>query len=211
MGFKKSTACLASTLNQSTKSLKVLDVGCGERIYEHIFPGSEYIGIDVEVSGRSPEYKKPDKYFNGFDIPFPDKTFDVILCTEVIEHCSSPEKLVKEIYRVLKPNGELLLTVPFIWGEHEAPYDFRRYTSWGVQRLLKDTGFKIRLFQKDQCGFAGLFKLSASEVTNNINNNKSIRRFAAIAILKLMYLFIERILRVKADRIYITNQIIAEK
>jgi SAM-dependent methyltransferase len=116
---------------------KLLDVGCGSRPYEKLFPGSEYTGIDVEGGGHKPEDKMPDKYFDGLNIPYDGGSFDKAICTEVLEHSPEPEKLINEIARVLKTNGAFYLTVPFVWYEHEVPYDFQRFTSFGLKKLLE--------------------------------------------------------------------------
>ena len=78
----------------------ILDVGCGSRIYEHIFSKSNYLGIDVEISGRTSKQKLADQYYDGVNIPYESAVFDLIICTEVLEHCEDTEKLINEIYRV---------------------------------------------------------------------------------------------------------------
>ena len=143
MGFKKSTAKILSDNTSFVNSGRILDVGCGERIYEHIFPEAEYIGIDIEVSGRDLNQKLPNIYFDGINIPFEDGYFDFVVCTEVFEHCENPKRLINEMYRVLKSDGRALITTPFLWGEHEVPYDFRRYTSFGLKKNILQANFKI--------------------------------------------------------------------
>ena len=212
MGYKNSTAKLLLSQKNFLKNGKLLDVGCGEKIYKSIFKNNEYIGIDVKVSGRKKNAKLPDIYFDGENIPFEDNYFDFIMCTEVLEHCTKPSKLISEIYRVLKPQGRALITVPFIWGEHEIPYDFRRYTSFGLEKEVKDIGFKIIKFQKDYEGFDSLIKVSLSEVRNYVGDEKfNLRLNLARLILFISYKFLEYFLRVKAKRIYLTNQIIVSK
>ena len=66
---------------------------------------------------------------------------DCAICAEVLEHCSEPEKVIKEIYRVLKPSGVLFFTVPFIWPLHEVHYDEYRYTPFSIERHLLNSGF----------------------------------------------------------------------
>ena len=212
MGLKKSTAKLLLSQKSFLKDGKILDVGCGKKIYRNIFPENEYLGIDVKVSGRKNEEKYADMYFDGENIPFEDNYFDFIICTEVLEHCTNPSKLISEIYRVLKAKGRALITVPFIWGEHEIPYDFRRYTSYGFKKDIKKVGFKIIKFQKDYKGFDSLIKVSLSEVKNQTGNSKlNIRLKLSRIILLASYKFIEYFLRIEAKRIYLTNQIIVSK
>ena len=212
MGFKKSTANLLLSQKSFIKDGRILDVGCGKKIYRNIFINNEYIGIDVKVSGRKKEEKFADLFFDGENIPFEDNYFDFIICTEVLEHCTKSSKLVSEIFRVLKTKGRALITVPFIWGEHEIPYDFRRFTSYGLKQEVKNAGFKIIKFQKDYEGFDSLIKVSLSEVKNYIGNEKfNIRLKLARIILLASYKFLEYCLRIKAKRIYLTNQILVSK
>ena len=69
---------------------------------------------------------------------FKDKQFDLVLMLEVLEHVEKPFDVSSEILRVLQPEGNLLLSVPFTFGIHEAPYDFWRFTKYGLMKLLMD-------------------------------------------------------------------------
>jgi len=87
---------------------------------------------------------------NGLDVvslatplPFQDETFDTILCTSVLEHVDEAESAVREIVRALKPNGRLLITVPFLYPTHEAPYDFWRVTHLGLKSVLERHGLSV--------------------------------------------------------------------
>jgi len=75
------------------------------------------------------------------DLPFEDSSFEAVLCTQVLEHLERPGKAVKELYRVLKPGGKLFLTAPMAHKEHQVPYDFYRYTSFGLKSICKNAGF----------------------------------------------------------------------
>lgn len=66
-----------------------------------------------------------------------DATFEVVLCTEVLEHLPEPQKAIDEMFRVLKPGGELLLTTRFLFPIHDAPHDYFRYTKYGLRYLLR--------------------------------------------------------------------------
>jgi SAM-dependent methyltransferase len=73
-----------------------------------------------------------------------------VLCNQVLEHVFNPDFFLREIGRVLKPGGKLLLTVPFLWDEHEQPYDYARYSSFGLAALLRRNGFCV--IQQDKLG-----------------------------------------------------------
>jgi SAM-dependent methyltransferase len=145
---------------------EVLDVGCGLRPYEEFFAHCTYVGLDVEESGRTADEKNADIYFNGLDIPGEDNRYDGTICNEVLEHCVDPVKLLSEMHRVLKPGGKLMVTVPFIWGIHEAPYDFRRYSHYGLVRELESVGFVVVEQERLTPGFDAIELLVASEINN---------------------------------------------
>ena len=123
---------------------KMMDFGCGTKPYQSLFTqAAEYIGVDYAGEGHSHENEQIDVYYDGKTIPFPDNTFDSILASEVLEHVFNLEDILKELCRVLKPGGKILITIPFAWKENEIPVDFGRYTSFGFKNLLERNGFSI--------------------------------------------------------------------
>ncbi|MEQ8975410.1 MAG: methyltransferase domain-containing protein [Coleofasciculus sp. C1-SOL-03] len=64
--------------------------------------------------------------------------FDYVVVSEVLEHIHSPHLAINQIYRILKVNGKLILTVPFIFPIHERPVDYYRYTKYGLEFLLRE-------------------------------------------------------------------------
>ncbi len=126
---------------------KLLDVGCGIMPYRELILNANknvisYIGLDFENS-LDAEYAlgKPDLFWNGDVIPMEDNAVETIIATEFFEHCPQPEKIMKEMLRVLKPGGLLFITVPFIWNLHLVPYDEYRYTPFSLKRHLQNAGF----------------------------------------------------------------------
>jgi len=124
----------------------ILDLGCGIMPYkEYILQNTNcknYIGVDFE-SSLNQEYSlaKPDLFWDGIRIRMPDNSIDVILCTELWEHCQNAGDVLIEAFRVLRPGGKILLTVPFLWNLHLVPYDEFRYTPFSLRRLLEQAGF----------------------------------------------------------------------
>ncbi len=116
----------------------LLDVGCGEMPFRFaLSPQVKYTGIDVEAAisfGMAGDGSI--HIFDGRIIPFPNDRFDHILCTEVLEHAEEPGMLMAEMHRVLKPGGSMILTVPFSARVHHAPYDFHRFTAYGLTKML---------------------------------------------------------------------------
>lgn len=123
---------------------KTLDVGTGSKPYINLFPNvTEYIGMDIEQSGHTHQKEYIDVFYDGKHFPFDANTFDSLVFFEVLEHVFTPDAFISEIKRVVKPGGKCLVTIPFIWGEHEQPYDFARYSSFGLNHLFKEHGFKV--------------------------------------------------------------------
>jgi SAM-dependent methyltransferase len=80
-------------------------------------------------------------------LPLPDAAFDTVILSDVLEHVPEPRHLWREIARVLRPGGHLLLNVPFLYGLHELPHDYGRYTRFGLARMAEDAGFELLLLQ----------------------------------------------------------------
>lgn len=124
----------------------LIDIGCGKMPYKkYILENSDvdnYFGLDIENAIEYDVNIKPDFRWNGISMPFNDNSFDSAFGTEVLEHCPEPNIVLKEINRVLKPNGILFLTVPFLWNLHETPNDEYRYTPFSLERHLRESGFK---------------------------------------------------------------------
>jgi SAM-dependent methyltransferase len=116
---------------------KLLDAGCGHKPYARLVPCREYIGM--EVKPKNPE----DVPGSVLGIPFPDATFDSALCLEVLEHIPAPAKGAAELFRVLKPGGHVYVTVPQMWYNHYEPYDYQRFTNFGLKLLLEQAGFEV--------------------------------------------------------------------
>lgn len=140
---------------------RLLDLGCGSKPYQNLFSNvNEYIGMDIEVSGNDKNNRKYiDVYYDGKTIPFESNSFDSVLSSEVFEHIFNLDEILKEIHRVLKPGGNALFTLPFVWEEHEKPFDFARYSKFGIQHLLVNAGFKIIAYKKSTNDFETIFQV----------------------------------------------------
>lgn len=121
----------------------VIDIGCGQKPYKDIIENhaSRYFGLEYEKTLHG--FKNVDVVGNAMVLPFKDLSADFIVSLQVMEHVPEPGQYLEGILRVLKPGGHLLLMTPFMWGEHEAPYDFYRYTRFGLEYLAKKAGFEI--------------------------------------------------------------------
>jgi SAM-dependent methyltransferase len=140
---------------------EVLDVGCGRKPYRTLIPATHYVGLDLD-SPVTRALGVADAYYDGGRFPFPDANFDGVLCSEVLEHVFTPKEFLGEIARVLRPGGRLLLTVPFVWDEHEQPHDFARYTSFGLRAVLERAGFTVDEQRKSGADARALAQLAAA-------------------------------------------------
>jgi SAM-dependent methyltransferase len=140
---------------------KVLDVGCGRKPYQDLFKTSSYVGMDIEQSGHSHKDERIDVFYDGKTFPFNKESFDNVITNQVFEHVFNPEQFLREINRVLRPNGYLLLTVPFVWDEHEQPYDFARYSSFGITDILQKHGFEVVSLTKSVNNFCAVAQLTS--------------------------------------------------
>lgn len=120
----------------------VLDAGAGECVYKKYFQHCDYKSVDSGVGEANWNYNNLDFIAPLDQLPMKDASFDAVLCTEVLEHLEWPRESVREMFRVLKRGGSLFLTVPMAHDQHQVPYDFFRYTSYGLRSICMDAGFK---------------------------------------------------------------------
>jgi SAM-dependent methyltransferase len=137
---------------------KMLDVGCGSKPYRALFAVDDYVGLEIDTP-QTRARGIADVWYDGKKFPFGDESFDSVLCNQVLEHIFTPDEFLREIHRVLKPGGHLLLTVPFVWDEHEQPYDYARYSSFGLRALLEKNNFVVREHEKILNDASVLFQL----------------------------------------------------
>lgn len=160
----------------------ILDVGCGSKPYEKLFKKSNgYIGLDMAATGHKHQTSKVDVYYDGVNFPFPDNHFDSLVCFEVLELVFDPDTFLNEVNRVLKPGGSALFTVPFMWDESEPPYDYARYTSFGLKHLFEKHNFVVTKSKKY------VNDLRLLSLLTNVYIYKVIRRFIPV---KLSYILI---------------------
>jgi SAM-dependent methyltransferase len=120
----------------------VLDAGAGRAPYRELFAHARYETADfLAVKGK--KYAEPDYVCDLARIPVADARFDHVLLTQVLEHIPEPPVVLRELHRVLQPGGTLWLTAPLFYAEHEKPYDFFRYTRFGMRHLLEGAGFEV--------------------------------------------------------------------
>ena len=137
----------------------LLDVGCGSKPYRELFDTADYVGLDID-SPVTRTRGVADVLYDGRSFPFEDGRFQSVLCNQVLEHVFEPDVFVGEIRRVLRPGGMLLLTVPFVWDEHEQPWDYARYSTFGLKALLERHGLRVLEQRKLLADASILFQLA---------------------------------------------------
>ncbi|MFW5891677.1 MAG: class I SAM-dependent methyltransferase [bacterium] len=119
----------------------VYDLGCGSKPYQCLIEkySDQYIGVDW---GNTTHEKVMDVNADlNEKLPIDNHVADAVISFQVMEHLNNPEKFLEEAYRILKKDGIIFLTVPFQHQVHEMPYDYYRYTEFGLKYLFEKTGF----------------------------------------------------------------------
>jgi SAM-dependent methyltransferase len=147
-----------------------LDLGCGNKPYESLYKPltNDQIGCDVIQSDKN----RVDVICLATDLKFDNNSFDSILCTQVLEHVYDHHTMIKEIYRVLKPGGHIMLTVPFAWEKHEEPYDFFRFTPHALKELFEEAGLVIDYIKPNGGKWAAIYQLRTNMLYHSFSKKK---------------------------------------
>jgi len=121
---------LEKFLEKYSTDVRVLDIGSGGSAYGKYFPNR--ISIDIDP------LRNPDIVGDAHKLPFKDGEFEIILCTEVLEHLTDPRLAISEMRRVLAKDGTLILTTRFVYPIHDSPGDYWRFTRYGLEKLFSD-------------------------------------------------------------------------
>lgn len=115
---------------------RVLDVGCGYKPYAPLFaPYAEtYVGVD------SGDQAAPDLVGTAEELPVEDASFDVVVCSQVLEHVDDPARVVRELHRATAPGGRVLASTHGVHVYHPSPQDLWRWTHTGLERLFSENG-----------------------------------------------------------------------
>lgn len=134
---------LATTAAALPAQTRVLDAGAGEGRFRPLFAHTRYTGVDLAVGDSTWDYSGLAAINALERLCFADHQFDVVVCTQVLEHVAEPAAVLAEIARVLVPGGRLILVAPQSWHEHQVPHDYFRYTSYGLRHLLGKAGLRV--------------------------------------------------------------------
>jgi SAM-dependent methyltransferase len=192
---------------------KTLDVGCGQKPYASLFPSSEYIGLEIDTP-ENRSHKLADVFYDGSVFPFADAEFDSVVINEVFEHVFDPDAFLSEVRRVIKPGGALLMTVPFVWDEHEPPRDFARYSSFGISAILRKHGFRVETLRKSVNDIRVVFQLITGYIYKKTVTRRSLVNILLTLLLIAPFNLLGELLGIilpRNDDLYLDNVVLARK
>lgn len=180
---------------QNSKFLKgtIADLGCGTMPYRDILTQycENYIGVDWAESQH--EFHADICADLNSELPMKSNQYDSVISFSVLEHLYNPQSFLTEAFRVLKPGGNLVMQVPFMWWVHEAPHDYFRFTSYGLHYLLEKAGFK-HITIKAQTGFFLTIVLKLNYQSARIIKGPKI---------------LQKLLKMVVSPIWVANQVLA--
>lgn len=156
----------------------IVDFGCGQKPYqEFVTKPNKYIGIDIDKSNHI-----ADIFCSVYNVPLESQYADYAFSFQVIEHLEEPNLMLNEMFRILKPGATLFITFPMSWELHEVPFDYFRFTEFGMRRMLEKIGFQEIIFNKQ-----GSFYSNLGLRLIKLINRKFLRIFVPI----LNYIFLK--------------------
>ncbi len=176
-------------LQEVPKGKKLLDVGCGTQRYKKYCEHLEYYSQDFgeynpggdgeALQINDWEYGKIDYIGNCWDISEKNETYDVILCTEVIEHIPFPNETIQECSRLLKKDGRFILTAPFASMPHMTPYYYYSgfYKNWFYEHGKLNNLEVIEIVEN---GNMYEYSISTMYTSSNMIKNKLIKNLFKI-------------------------------
>jgi len=158
---------------------RVLDVGCGAKPYQPLFApfAASYVGVDPVENPRAELRGSVEA------LPVDDRSFDIVLCNQVLEHCDDPAQAVRELSRVTSPGGRVLASTHGVMPYHPSPTDYWRWTHAGLEKLFADNGTWASVSVTPASGttacLAMIISLNVSLALRRIRLGASARPFVA--------------------------------
>jgi len=169
--------------------VRILDVGCGVKPYYPFFAhvARSYVGVDV-VENPAAELLGPVEA-----LPVEDGSFDVVLCTQVLEHADDPAQAVRELRRVTAPGGRVLASTHGVQVYHPSPTDYWRWTHTGLERLFARNGEWVQVAVMPVGGAATCIGAMSAVYASAVDKEISAIAFGD--------LFLEDVRRYREDRL----------
>lgn len=192
----------------------ILDVGCGTKPYRKLFNVEKYIGLEYDTPTNREHNKDADCFYDGENFPFENSSFDGVVSFQVLEHVRDHQGFMKEINRILKDGGLFLFSAPLVWDEHEQPYDYFRFTSFGIMSLAEKHGFEIVKNIKSVNDISIIFQLINDYIfKKTIGKGKRLNKIIVNLLttpFNIMGLVLAEILP-KNDDLYLDNVVLMKK
>lgn len=176
---------------------KLADLGCGNvplfEAYKNLI--TENVCADWPNTTHTNQYLDITCDLNQ-PLPFPDEQFDTLILSDVLEHIADPGLLWSEMMRILKPQGRIILNIPFLYKIHEAPHDYYRYTEFALQNFAQ----KNRAQVLELKAIGGLPEVLTDIVAKNLLKIPLVGSFCSRSLQHLCWLFIHTGLGKKISR-----------
>jgi SAM-dependent methyltransferase len=161
----------------------VVDIGCGSMPYRPLFETTRtikhYIGVDYLATKHNRDAalasniindsifprQEPALFATALVLPFTSNSLDTLVSFQVLEHVPDPNKMIAEVYRVLKQEGVTIISTNFIWPLHEEPFDFFRFSKYGLAYLFEQNGFEIIELRAVGGGWMTLGQILSNHIT----------------------------------------------
>jgi SAM-dependent methyltransferase len=177
------------TLQQATGTL--LDIGAADRwISSHLPGGVHYIALDHPATAMGLYGLRPDVFADGAQLPFATGSIDCITCLEVLEHVPDPAIVIAEISRVLVRGGRGWISMPFLYPIHDAPFDFQRYTPYGMQRDLRRAGLTVTASRRSGRAIHTAGLLACLAIAGGVERQRTLLAALLLPIAALMILLV---------------------
>ncbi len=130
---KMSTKNLERLCQQNASELRTIVVHSEDVDYKEHFPNA----FTVTKRTNKPADLHVDLFYHDLS-KIPDESYDVALCTGLLEHVPDPQRLINDLHRIIKPGGRVILSASAVFGYHEGPNNYFMFTTWGMKHLLRD-------------------------------------------------------------------------
>lgn len=179
---------------------RLLDLGCGNKPYKEWYEPltTESTGCDAIQSGEH----IVDTICLATELPYESNHFDTIFTTQVLEHVYDHHSMIKEAFRVLKPGGNIILTVPFTWELHEEPYDFFRISKHGLRELFEEAGFEITYIKANGGKWAAMFQMFINTVYSTFKFKTARAKLLKIIFMELRLTWLLNHIAIRIDKKY---------
>lgn len=170
---------------------RLLDVGAADQwLRSHLANHVDYVSLDYPPTGRDLYGACPDVFADAACLPFADGSFEGVCCLEVIEHVPHPAAVFSEISRVLKSEGRAWISVPFLYPIHDAPFDFRRFTEFGLRKEATGAGLHVMRLERSGHALKAAGLLASLAVSGSIYERRGFLDVALLPVGALMVLLI---------------------